>query len=109
MTRTRLPNRRPQVTDRLMWPPESQRAIDVSVGFGPDGRAMEIFARLERPGSDLDALLDDSAVLLSRCLQHGDKLTDVARGLRRSNGVPATVLGAIVEAATTIERDEAGS
>src|SRR5260221_5417998 len=107
MSRQRLPDRRRQVTDRLIWPPKSQRIINVSLGFSPDGQALEVFARLEKPGSDLDQFLDGAAIALSRLLQFGDRLEDIASALGRTGDIPNTVLDAILETAVRIERDEA--
>jgi hypothetical protein len=61
---------------------------------------LEIFARAGRPDSDLDTVVDDVAVLLSRALQYGDDLKSIARGIGRVPlGAPSSVAGAIVDAA----------
>lgn len=105
MSRERLPDRRRQVTDRLVWPPNSGRVIDVSVGFDSKGRALEVFARLECPGSDLDAALDDASIAISRGLQFGDTLADLAIALCRPDPRGNSVLAAVVDLAAKIERE----
>jgi hypothetical protein len=95
--RERLPSRRAAATIAVEW---RGRPIAVSVGFARDGRILEVFARAGRPDSDLDCVVDDLAVVLSRCLQHGDDLVSIARGIGRLPlGEPSSVAGAIVDAA----------
>jgi hypothetical protein len=105
MTRQRLPDRRQQITDCVRWPPEGGRRIHVSGGLAGDGRILEAFLRGGgRVGSEIDFLLDDIAVLLSRDLQHGDRLAEIASGLGRlPDGKPASLIGAVVGRLLTIE------
>jgi hypothetical protein len=101
--REKLPHRRPSVSCTVVW--RDQR-LHVTIGFAPDGRVLEVFARSGRPASDVDALVDDAAVLASRLLQHGDRLADIARGLGRlPGGEPASLIGVIVDAALAMERE----
>jgi len=106
--RERLPHRRQQVTDGIRWPAEGGRRIHVSAGFSDDGRILETFLRGGgRTGSELDFLMDDVAVLISRLLQRGDRLEGLAQGLGRlSTGEPASVVGAVVRKLREIERGE---
>ena len=105
--RERLPNRREQITDGIRWPVEGGRRIHVSAGFSEDVRILETFLRGGgRTGSEVDFLMDDAAVLISRLLQRGDRLEGLARGLGRlSTGEPASVIGAVVAKLREIERD----
>jgi hypothetical protein len=100
--RERLPNRRRGVRDSFAW---RERRIHVAAGLSEDGRVLECFLRGGgRVGSDTDALLDDLAVLLSRGLQHGDKLADMQKGLGRlPDGSPTSVVGAALDALLAIE------
>jgi len=99
--RERLPNRRPQITDQVVW---NDTAIHVSAGLSDDGRILEAFLRGARIGSELDHLLDDFAVVLSRALQHGDRLSDIARGIGRLPcGGPASIIGAVIDRLVEIE------
>jgi hypothetical protein len=106
MTRERLPNRRVSVVDCIRWPLESGRRIHVAAGFAEDGRLLETFLRGGgRVGSDTDMLLDDAAVLLSRCLQHGDRLQLIGAGVGRlPGGGPSSIVGAVVDMLLRIER-----
>jgi hypothetical protein len=100
--RERLPNRRRGVRDSFTW---RERRIHVAAGFSEDGRVLECFLRGGgRVGSDTDQMLDDLAVLVSRGLQHGDKLVDMKKGLGRlPDGTPASVVGAALDALLAIE------
>jgi hypothetical protein len=107
MKRERLPSRRPQVTDDTRWPGDGGRRIHVSAGLAADGRILEAFLRGSKSGSELDFLLDDIAVLLSRDLQHGDRLAQIASGLGRlPDGKPASLIGAVVDRLRSIEAGE---
>jgi hypothetical protein len=108
MTRERLHNRRRQITDCVRWPLDAGRRIHVSAGFAGDGRILEAFLRGGgRSGSDVDFLLDDLAVLLSRDLQHGDRLAKIASGLGRlPDGKPSSIVGAVVDRLLSIEANE---
>lgn len=103
--RRRLPNRRPSVTTTTEW---AGHSLHLTVGFYPDGCPGEIFARLAKVGSNLDATLDDAAILASRLLQRGETLDDIARGLGRDpTGEPTSVVGKIIEAAKAIAEEVA--
>jgi hypothetical protein len=104
MPRERLPNRRDQTTDSIRWP-EGGRRVFVSAGFARDGRLLETFLRGGgRSGSDTDFLLDDLAVVLSRALQYGDTITNIACGLGRAPGGEASSLvGAVVDKLLELE------
>jgi hypothetical protein len=108
MSRERLPARRSQLTDSsARWPIDSGRRLHISVGLSSDGRCLEVFARgASKTGTDLDFTLDDAAIMLSRLLQHGDRLEDIARGLSRfPDGRPSSIVGVIVDKAREIEAD----
>ena len=106
MTRERLPNCRTCVTDQVRWPLIDGRRIHVTAGLAPDGRLLETFLRGGgQVGSERDFLLDDIAVLISRALQHGDTLDTLSRGVGRlSDGVAASVIGAVIDRPCEIER-----
>jgi hypothetical protein len=45
-------------------------------------------------------------VVLSRLLQHGDRLADIARGVGRlPDGEPASIVGAVMDRLVEIEAD----
>jgi hypothetical protein len=95
MTRERLPNRRAAITESMNW---GNDRLHVSVGFANDGRILEVFVTGAKVGSDRDHLLDDAAVTISRLLQHGDQLLDIANGIGRlPGGEPASMVGAVVD------------
>lgn len=103
-----MPPRREHETDEARWPPgPSGKRVYVSCGRGRLGIVREVFLRGgSKVGSEFDCMLDDVAVLLSRCLQHGDRLEDIAAGMGRGpDGAPLSVLAAAVDAALVIERE----
>lgn len=104
MSRERLPNRRPSVTETISFGPHE---FHLTVGFSRDGRPLEIFCRCRKSGSELDALIDDAAVIASRLLQHGDPLEAIARGLGWDHGAPASIVAKLIDEARRIAADEA--
>ncbi|MEI8396857.1 MAG: ribonucleotide reductase [Rhodospirillaceae bacterium] len=112
MTRTRLPDRRPNETIDLFF---GGLRFSVSFGFYPDGRIGEVFASGAKSGCDMDYLLDDACVALSLLLQHGvepavlansmGRTEEIAVGhFRSDSGLPATrpasIIGALADRLT---------
>ncbi len=95
-SRQRLPARRPSETETIE---HGNAQFKVTVGFFPDGRVGEVFAGGAKSGSELDGLLDDSAILISLLLQHGVEPGALARTMGRlGDGTePASIIGAIVD------------
>jgi hypothetical protein len=109
--RTRLPDRRHQITQMLAWALDDgkwQARAYLSAGIDPvTGAIKEVFLRgAGKVGSERDFLYDDIAVCIARTLQHGDTLTALGAGMGRSpEGKPMSLLGAVVDALIEIERD----
>jgi len=102
MTRTRLPNRRIADTRELVF---DNMQFTVTVGVFTDGRPGEVFARGARAGSQLDGLVDDACILVSRLLQHGEAASILAQCLGRDGDRPASVIGAIADIVAEIDRE----
>jgi hypothetical protein len=72
----------------------------VTVGFYADHVTPgEIFINaLRTPGTELDAVCRDSAILLSLAMQHGTPI-DIIKGAltRNADGSPSSIVGAIVD------------
>ncbi len=97
MTRTRLPNRRPNETVELMF---NDTRYAVTVGYYPDtGRVGEVFTHGAKVGSNMDAILDDACVALSMLLQYGIEPPRLAAGMGRlgGDGAPASIIGALAD------------
>ena len=94
MTRCRLPNRRDNQTTDIVW---QDQQIAACIGLDSERRPAEIFARLKKPGSDFDLILDDIGVLLSLLLQYGVTPEQLAYSVGRADGKPASVVGALVD------------
>ncbi len=112
MPRQRLPDRRPSLLTDLH---HDGSRYDLCIGLKPDGSPGEIFITGSKSGSDMDGLLSDIGVLLSRLLQHGDGIAELAGGTGRlgSGEAPASIVGAILdrvasEMCRTAKRDTAG-
>ena len=95
MTRMRLPDRRFAETVALE---HGGARFMVTIGFYPDGRPGEVFTHGARSGSNLDALLADACVVVSRLIQHGAEPRDLAASMGRLGSTePASVIGAVVD------------
>ncbi len=109
--RSRLPNRRPALTQDLRV---GEHRFTASVGFDEHDRPKEIFLDGAKDGTDLAAILDDASVVLSVALQFGIPATALARSVARLPAVPpappyldqpgdsrekrpATVIGAVLD------------
>ena len=102
MPRKRPNLRRPNESMEVDWIDPlgvSTCAMTVTVGFDPDtAQPVEVFARAKKPGSVMDAMLDEGCVLISRDLQHGRTVDSLRSVFARSNdGRPFTPLGAVVD------------
>jgi len=96
MTRTRLPNRRPNQTTTLVF---GSHRFAVTIGFCTSGGLGEVFASGAKSGCDLDYLLDDACVALSLLLQHGVAPVALAASMGRTGDghTPASVIGALAD------------
>jgi hypothetical protein len=94
-SRERLPNRRPALTIDLLVGPRSYAA---TIGFDRHGAPKEIFLAGAREGSDMQAVLDDTAITISLALQHGISARALAAALSRiSSGGAASIIGAAAD------------
>ena len=94
-TRHRLPNRRRAVTFDVE---HGGATYSVGIGLYDDDRLGEVFIGGARAGSDLNGLLADVGVLVSRGLQHGDSIEALAAATARlgDGTTPASVIGAVL-------------
>lgn len=95
-TRKPLPQRRSSENfDLKFW----NQPWAVTIGLYPDGLPGEVFVNAKRtPGSAIDAMTRDAAILLSLCLQYGVPLDTIAGALTRNeDGTPSGILGAICD------------
>ena len=96
MPRERLPDRRPSFLTDLH---HDGSRYDLCVGLKPDDSPGESFITGSKSGSHMDGLLSDIGVLLSRLLQHGDGVAELAAGMGRLGGgeAPASIVGPILD------------
>jgi hypothetical protein len=117
MARQRLPNRRPSLTVPASWQGQN---FTVTVGFDPEtGLPREVFAG-EAKGAML-ATVSDACVALSIGMQSGASPEDLMRSMGQTadwvlrNGemveamVPASPIGAILEAVVSVARNDRGN
>ena len=96
MPRERLPDRRPSVLLDLEHPGAQ---YSLGIGFFDTGKPGELFVSGARTGSDVDGLLADLGVLLSRALQHGDNIEALAAGMGRlgDGSTPVSIIGSVLD------------
>jgi hypothetical protein len=108
MTRTSLPNRRPNETVELMF---NDTRYEVTIGFFPTtGRVGEVFTHGAKVGSAMDAILDDACVALSLLLQHGVAPSALAASMGRDgNGKrPSSIIGGLADLLEEADRVHVG-
>ena len=107
--RRRLPQRRGAIAVELE---HAGHHFRMQIGCFPDGAVGEVFLDATKQNSMLDAFAADAAILLSLLLQYGALPDEIGHALRRSpNGVPASLIGAVVDElhATERQRDRSAS
>ena len=78
-------------------------SFSVSAGFYSDGRIGELFLSSNKPGSPIEAIARDAAILLSIALQHGADIQTIKHALTKDHdGAPATLVGSALGALSLI-------
>jgi hypothetical protein len=79
-----------------------KRAVfHVTLGRYDDGRIGEVFITGSKSGSDLEANVRDTAILVSLALQHGVPLATMAAAItREGDGSASTVIGVVLDKLT---------
>lgn len=112
MSRSTLPNRRASITANVAWtsPADVDTKLIATFGFDNDSHVREVFCAGFRRESDMCALMNDACILLSRLLQYGERLEDLALSMSENrregerDGPPASMMGAIMRTAVEVER-----
>ena len=91
-----LPQRRASETfDLRFW----SQNFTITIGRYPDGTLGEVFIDGGKTGQDIQSTARDAAVVISLALQHGVPIETIRHAVTRcSDGSPASILGAIVDA-----------
>ena len=93
--RGRLPNRRQCESFEFR---HAGLDFTLGAGFFPDGRIAEIFLSSHKPGSPIEAIARDAAVVASIALQFGADLETIRQALTKDHdGGPATAIGAALD------------
>jgi len=105
--RRRLPNRRAAVTETIEFAAGDGRVVryEATIGLDELGRPQEVFLFGAKAGTDMAAVLADTAVALSVALQHGVTAEAMALSISRAEpalgstraGMPASVIGAALD------------
>ena len=119
--RTRLPNRRPSITEAIEV---GGQVVTATVGFDPEsGQPREVFLTAGKMGSMLNSLLADAAVVISVALQHDVSPAALSKSVGRlPNGSitpadldraqpgrrPASPIGAALDLLQAFDNGEAG-
>jgi hypothetical protein len=73
-------------------------SFTLCAGFYADGRIAEIFLSSHKPGSPIEAIARDAAIVVSIALQFGADLETIRSALTKDHdGGPATVLAAALD------------
>ena len=95
MSRERLPDRRRGFTCEFQ---HDGFRFAVSAGYFRDGRLAEVFLSARKPGTPIEAVTRDAAILVSLCLQHGVAVETIMHALTRDDrGEPATAIGSALD------------
>lgn len=91
-----LPNRRRGESFTIKW---LNRHHTVTLGyFEKSDDPAELFISLSKPGTELDGVARDGAVLVSLCLQYGVPFQTIAHAITRDQqGNPMTIVGAAID------------
>ena len=96
MTRERLPNRRRCESFEFK---HAGLRFTLSAGFYQDGRIAEIFLSSNKPGTAVESIGRDAAIVTSIAIQFGADIETIRSALTREHdGAPATLLGAALDA-----------
>lgn len=98
-TRERLESRRTSLTETITFMRSDGQSVsyDATVSFDRLRRPREIFLFGAKDGSDMAAVLIDTAVSLSVALQSGVTATAMANSVAKIDGMPASVVGAALD------------
>jgi hypothetical protein len=94
--RTRLPSRRPAITQDIVV---GNITLSATIGFDETGRPAELFLSGAKDGSGLAAILEDGSVVISVALQHGIRGSALAKSIAR---IPESLEGPAVKPASPI-------
>jgi hypothetical protein len=112
--RRRLPQRRPSVTESIefMRGDGSAMRYEATISFDELCRPKEIFLFGAKEGTDMAAVLADTAVALSVALQHGVLAEAMAVSISRvaelgdqARGRPTSIIGAALDLLARYERE----
>jgi hypothetical protein len=100
--RIELPARRPHLVEEMEW---NGRRWLLGLGFDDAGAVREIFLEGPKAGTDLQALAVDAGIVLSRLLQRGDTVAEIAKSLnglgQTGDAAPTLIHAAVAHAART--------
>lgn len=92
-----LPNRRLGETYELQH--GGKRAVfQITLGRYAEGRVGEVFISGGKSGTEVEANVRDTAILVSIALQHGVPVATMASAItREGDGSPSTIIGVVLD------------
>ena len=108
MVNSKLRNRRHRIAGVFDYAAPGSlttHSLRVEVGFDHHGNAREVFAGAAKHGTEFDCLMDHSAIVLSKLMQHGHTLKELRDSLIADDGLVYTQILAILQFAMEIEAD----
>ncbi|WP_439398499.1 hypothetical protein ACRQ5Q_14535 [Bradyrhizobium sp. PMVTL-01] len=108
--RTKLPDRRQSETRKMtiVHAGGTETKILITIGFDDEGVAKEVFCADFKAGSDLHALVMDACILISRCLQYGDTVAELAEAMCKGPSVIGAILTEIANSSGVVIRWRGG-
>jgi hypothetical protein len=105
MARVQLPDRRPNVTERVRheWATGQEQHLLVTFGFNRHGKVKEMFCADFKEGTDMHTLIGDACMVVSLLLQHGYSPADI---LTKMAPHPRSVLHTLVDAAAKLDEEK---
>lgn len=95
--REHLPQRRACETFELLHG-DKATVFHVSLGFYDDSRIGEVFITGAKTGTEVEANIRDTAILVSLALQHGVPIKTLAAATtREGDGRPSTIIGVVLD------------
>lgn len=99
MNRTKLKDRRHNETAKVtfMGTGGKEWTILITIGFDEEGVPREVFSSSFKVGTDLNAIISDACMVMSRLLQHGDDPQEILNGMSDPPSLLAVIAKAIVD------------
>lgn len=111
--RTKLPNRRHVLTEKVVHCMANGEPAEylISFGFDNEGTIREVFCANPMTGSDMYSMLTDGCIMISLHLQTGAEIEKLVKSFGENRnegetkGLPSSVFGSIARAALALQKE----